>query len=340
LSPPTDRIEDLVADATLAPDDMAWREAFRRGFAGLRANLHLHPADSTAAGTFEAAAATARDVAVNCLPLGIAIVMHLYPLCVLRCVPLPWWRQGAFRRSRLLRIIDTRALILSNAGSERTTGAHPPVMLTRAHDGIRVDGTYDYVSLANVADLVLFSAPLADSDRNVFCAADLRGESVRIGGGKFSNSMRLSDTCSVTFDNHRVAPDCYIEVPDVTTLSCMARYQRSWFHLLLGECYLARIEHLRRQWDLARPVEQIASLNELAHLREYALRLLGGTAAPGNVDSLSRVTAAIKLRISLHAQATVAAIRNLDETSATELSFLGRQPTSDERILRSIGAAA
>jgi len=277
---------------------------------------------------------------VSCLPLGIAIVMHLYPLCVLRCVPLPWWRQGAFRRSRLLRIINSRALILSNAGSERATGAHPPVTLTRTHDGIRVDGTYDYVSLANVADLVLFSAPLADSSRNVFCAVDLRGESVNIGDGKFSDSMRLSDTCSVTFDKHRVAPDCYIEVPNSATLSCMAQYQRSWFHLLLGEGYLARIEHLRRRFGLARPVELIASLNELAHLREYALRLLDGTTAPSNVELLSRVTAAIKLRISLHAQSTVAAISSFDETAAAELRFLARQPTSDARILRSIGAAA
>lgn len=340
LSLPTDRIAELATDATRAPDDAAWRAAFRGGFAGLRADLHLHPAGSTASGTFEAAAAIARDVSVNCLPLGIAIVMHLYPLCVLRCVPLPWWRQGAVRRSRLLRLIDSRALILSNAGSERTTGAHPPVMLTRTRDGIRVDGTYDYVSLANVADLVLFSAPLADSGRTAFCAADLRGGSVSVGGGKFTGSMRLSDTCAVTFDNHRVAPDCYIEVPNDATLNCMAQYQRSWFHLLLGEGYLARIEHLRRQWDLPRPVEQVASLNELAHLRDYALRLLEGTTAPRNVEPLSRVTAAIKLRISLHAQATVAAIRRLDEAAATELGFLGRQPTSDERILRSIGAAA
>src|SRR5688572_11964024 len=199
LSPPTDRIEDLVADATLAPDDMAWREAFRRGFAGLRANLHLHPADSTAAGTFEAAAATARDVAVNCLPLGIAIVMHLYPLCVLRCVPLPWWRRGALRRSRLLRIIDTRALILSNAGSERTTAARAPVILTRTHDGIRVDGTYAYVSLANVADLVRFGAPLADSNPNVFFPAVLRGESVATAGGRFDGRRRPSAPVRVPF---------------------------------------------------------------------------------------------------------------------------------------------
>lgn len=206
MSLPTDRIVELVAEMSRATGDAAWREAFRGGFAGLRADPHLHPAGSTAAATFEAAAATARDVAVDCLPLGIAIVMHLYPLCALRCVPLPWWSQGGLRRSRLLRNIDSRALILANAGSERAAGAHAPVTVTRTRDGIRVDGTYDYVSLANVADLVLFSAPLAGNDRNVFCAADLRSESVRIGGSRFGGSMRLSDTCSVTFENHRVRP--------------------------------------------------------------------------------------------------------------------------------------
>ena len=60
--------------------------------------------------------------------------------------------------------------------------------------------------------------------------------------------MRLSDTCSVTFDNHRVPADRYIEVPSESALNCMAQYQRSWFQLLLGEGYLARIETLQRQW--------------------------------------------------------------------------------------------
>jgi hypothetical protein len=340
MSTSTDRIAALVANHVRAPDDAGRCEAFRRGFAGLRSTLNLHPAGATAAETFAVAAATTREVSVDCLPLGIAVVMHLYPLCALRCVPLPWWRQGGFRRSRLLQRINSRALILSNAGSERATGTHAPVTLTRTHDGIRVDGTYDYVSLANVADLVLFSAPLAGSERKLFCAADLHGGTVSIGGGKFGGSMRLSDTCPVTFDNHRVGFGCFIEVPNDSALNCMAQYQRSWFHLLLGESYLSRIQHLRRQWGLARPVEQVASLNELMHLREYALRLMDGTSAAANVETLSRVTAAIKLRVSLHAQSTVAAIRGVDETAAAELAFLGRQPTSDERILRSIAPPA
>ena len=318
----------------------AGRGQFLGRFDQLRAELDLHPAESTAAATFEAAATTARTVAAGCLPLGIAIVMHLYPLCAARCVPLPWWSPANLRRALLLRAIDRRSLILANAGSERAADAHAAVTLNRAAGGVLVNGTFEYMSLANVADIVLFSAPLTGSINTMFCAADLQGESVRIGPSKFAGSMKLSDTCSVTFDNHRVPSHRCIEIPDEGALNCMAQYQRSWFQLLLGESYLARIERLQREWNLTCPVEQMASLNELSRLREYALRLLDEAALPNAVQSLARVTAAMKLRISWHAQATAVALRGIDELSAKELGFLKLQPTSDERILRSLGAAS
>jgi alkylation response protein AidB-like acyl-CoA dehydrogenase len=340
LSPSTDRIAELVADVGRATDDRAWGETFRRGFGRLERELQLHPAESPASVAFESAAKAARAVAVDCLPLGIAIVMHLYPLCALRCVPLPWWSAANRRRARLLHTVDRHALILANAGSERAAGAHEPVTLSRTRAGIRVDGTYDYVSLAHVADVVLFSAPLAGGGSTLFCAADLRADSVCIGASRFGGSMRLSDTCSVTFDNHVIPSNRFIEIPSDSALQCMAQYQRSWFQLLLGESYLARVERLHEQWLLQRPIEHRASLNELAQLREYALRLLDDTGSPQAVQSLSRVTAAMKLRISWLAQATAAAVRSLDEVAANELGFFRRQPTSDERILASLGAAA
>jgi hypothetical protein len=301
------------------------------------ARRDLHPARGTAAGTFEAAACTARAVAANCLPLGIAVVMHLYPLCALRCVPLPWLSAASFRRSRLLRHIDSHSLILANAGSERATGAHAPVTLSRTRDGIRIDGTYDYVSLAHMADIVMFSAPCGD--HTIFCAAGLRSGTVRIGPGRFTGRMGLSDTCPVTFVNHLVAADRYIVVPTEAALTCMAQYQRSWFQLLLGESYLARIERLRGQWRLPRGAEDIASLNELTCLKEYALQLLDAAASPRAVDSLSRVSAAMKLRISWHAQSLASALRGVDDASASELGYFKRQPTSDERILRNLSEA-
>ena len=338
MSPSTEIIAGLAAEVARTPDEPAWRAAYRRGFARLRTEVDLHPAESTASATFEVAARTARAVAAQCLPLGIAVVMHLYPLCALRGVALPCWSAANFRRLALLRAIEGGSLILANAGSERTAGAHQPVTLSRTRDGIRVDGTYDYVSLANVADVVLFNAPLAESTCTIFCAADLRSDSVRIGASRFGGSMRLSDTCSVTFDNHLVPMNRHIVVPSKPALNCVAQYQRSWFHLLLGESYLARIDRLRRIWDTPHTSAEIASLNEVAWLREYALRLLDDADAPRDVESLSRITATMKLRISWLAQSTADALHGRDAAAGSELRYISRQPTSDERILRSICA--
>lgn len=317
--------------------DDPWRAEFRRQFGRARADHNLHPAERTPAHTFEAAAHSARAVAQDCLPLGMAVVMHLYPLCAMRCVPLPWWSLANLRRNLLLHAIDSGSLILANAGSERAAGAHAPVTLTKVRGGVRIQGSYEYVSLANVADIVLFNAPLKGSICTLFCAADMRGNSVRLGSPRFNGRMRLSDTSSVTFEDHLVPVHRFLVVPGETELQCMAQYQRSWFQLLLGESYLARIEHLRRQWNLPRPVAQMADLNELACLREYALRLLDDAASPGAVDALARATAAMKLRISWHAQTTATELRGLEDDSAHELGYFRRQPTSDERILRSIG---
>ncbi|HLA72139.1 MAG TPA: acyl-CoA dehydrogenase family protein [Steroidobacteraceae bacterium] len=338
MSPSTEIIAELAAEAARMPDEPAWRAAYRRGFARLRTEVDLHPAQSTASATFEVAARTARAVAAQCLPLGIAVVMHLYPLGALRCVALPWWSAANYRRFKLLRAIEGGSLILANAGSERTAGAHQPVTLSRTRDGIRVDGTYDYVSLANVADVVLFHAPLAQSTCTIFCAADLRSDSVRIGGSRFDGGMRLSDTCSVTFDNHLVPMNRQIVVPSEPALNCVAQYQRSWFHLLLGESYLARIDRLRRIWDMPHSTAEIASLNELAWLREYALRLIDDPDAARGAESLSRITAAMKLRISWLAQSTADALHDRDAAAVSELRYFRRQPTSDDRILRSICA--
>ena len=314
-----------------------WSSASTDSLATLFAQGNLHPDGKTAALTFEAAASTARAIAARCLPLGLAAVMHLYPLCAMRCVPLPWWSSANLRRLKLLRAVDSRALILANAGSERAADAPSPVTVSHTSEGILVNGAFDYMSLANVADIVLFSAPLAGSDSTVFCAADLRCPSVRIGASRFAGRMRLSDTCSVHFDDHFVPTERCIEIPNESSLQCMAQYQRSWFHLLIGEVYLARIQELHRERQLPRAAEFIASLNELAFLKKYSLCLLNEASSPGAADSLARITAAMKLRISWLAQATAAAVRTVDPESATELGFISRQPTSDERILRSIG---
>ncbi len=335
LSPSTRKLAHWLAGSPVPAED--WTTTFRRVFAQLRSEVDLHPVAATPSVTFEAAARTARTVAAEFLPLGMGLVMHLYPLCALRCVPLPWWSPAHFRRQRLLRDIDGRSLILANAGSERAAGAQAPVALTRTHEGVRVRGRFDYVSLANVADLVLFSAPLEGGTASRFCIADLHPDT-RIGAPGFSGSMRLSDTCPVSFDDQLLPPGRFVVVPAGSALGCMTQYQRGWFQLLSGEAHLARMEFLRRRWRLPCADGETASHNELALLREYAKRLLD-EAAHGQVARLARVTAAMKLRISWLAQSLAAIIQDFDPVAADELRFLKRQPTSDDRILRSIGVA-
>lgn len=331
----TDSVAALVAAVELAPDDAARAQAFCLGFDRLYVDLDLHPAESTASGMFESAAATARQVAADCLPLGLALVMHLYPLCALNCVPLPWWSPANLRRTRLMGDIRDHGLMLANAGSERVDGMAAPVTVTRTRGGILLDGTHDYVSLAHVADLVLFS--VEDGGQAIFCAADICSPTARIGAGKFNGSMGLSDTCTVRFENHHVPATHFIEIPASSALRCTAQYQRSWFHLLLGEAHLARIERLYQQWELPRAPDFLVSLNELAFLRKYSLCLLEDAASPGSIDCLARVTAAMKLRVSLLAQSTGAAIRERDPVAAQELGYIRRQPTCDDRILASLG---
>jgi hypothetical protein len=332
-----------------AGDGPAAREAYREGFTRLRSQLSMYPVSGRdASATFESAAKTARNLAASCLPLGIAVAMHLYPLCVLQCMPLPLLSVARFQRAMLLRTIRTRSLILANAGSERTKGANDSLVAHQDEDGIRIDGTCEYMSLASVADLVFFKARVTDSDRTVLCAADLRADSVQIGAWKFSGSMRLSDTSPVTFVSHRVPHGRYVLVTADDVVRCTSDYQRCWFHLFLAELYLARLERLHHVWRLPRSAEQIMSLNELAQLRGYALRLLDDFSSGSDIEPLKRTTSAMKLRVSSIAQATMASLRGREDVrpgeaqrlraDASELCFIKSQPTADEIILRSIGA--
>lgn len=325
----------LLAGAQAPARD--WRKAWRLAFARLRQEVDLHPDGATPSAAFDAAAASVRTVSAKNLPLAMGLVMHLYPLCALRFIPLPWWSAANYRRHRLLRDIDREGWILANAGSERVAGAQSPVTLARTSSGALVTGAFDYVSLANVADLVLFNAPLG-GQASLFCIASLHADTATVGEPRFSGAAKLSDTCSLHLGNHLVRNEHCVVVPTDTELGCMTQYQRSWFQLLAGEAHLARLDFLRRRWQLPHTPEDMAGRNELRLLRDYALHLLDGARTVSAIESLANVTSAIKLRVSWRCQALVDPLRALDASAAAELLLLKRQPTADERILRSIAS--
>jgi alkylation response protein AidB-like acyl-CoA dehydrogenase len=341
-------VTEFIARMNAAGDEPAARDAYREGFTRLRSHVELYPVPGRHASlVFESAASTVRNLAASCLPLGMAVAMHLYPLCVLQCMSLPLLSVARFQRAMLLRTIRNRGLIVANAGGERTRGAQHSVLARQDADGIRIDGTFEYMSLATVADVVFFKAPMAGRKCDVLCAADLRVDSVRIGGWKFFGSMRLSDTASVTFVGHRVPRGRYVLVADDEVARCTSDYQRCWFHLFLAEMYLARLERLHHLRRVRRSAEQIMSLNELSQLREYALRLLDAFSPGSDIEPLKRTTSAMKLRVSLMAQSMMNVLSGLEgvtpadaqqlRAEASELAYIKSQPTADELILRSIG---
>ena len=341
-------VTEFVERMSRAGEGPAAREAYREGFDRLRSRLEMYPVSGrTPSATFESAARTARSLSAGCLPLGIAVAMHLYPLCVLQCMPLPLLSFARFQRARLLRTIRNRSLILANAGSERTRGADSSLLARRDPDGIRIDGTFDYMSLATVADVVLFKARLGDGTGTVLCAADLHADSVYLGEWRFTGSMQLSDTSSVTFAGHLVPHGRYVLTGDEEIMRCTSDYQRCWFHLFLADVYLARLERLHRVWTLPRSAEEIMSLNELSQLRAYALRLLDDFSPGSDVQPLKKTTSAMKLRVSRMAQSVMASLRDREDrmpadapqlrADAGELRYIKSQPTADEIILRSLG---
>ena len=331
-------IAELAERVTDAADERAARYAYRRSFNRLRSQLSLYPSGSRPAQVFESAAATARSLGATCLPLAIAVAMHLYPFCVLQCVPIPLLSVARLKRALLLRTIRRRSLLLANTGSERIHGTTTPLIATRAADGVYINGRCEYLSLSSIADIVLFKAALADTNHTVLCAADLRASSVRIGQWRFGGGMELSDTSPVTFVDHRVPNGHYLFVPDQAELGCITDYQRSWFHLFIAEIYLARVEHLRATCGLHDSAEHGVNRIEVARLRRQSLQLLDDYSIGKDVGPLTRTTAALKLRVSMMSQTTAAALRSrglLEEAGG--LGYIRSQPTADEKILRAFG---
>jgi hypothetical protein len=326
---------EIASRVSDAADERAARHAYRRSFSQLRPQLSMYPVGSRPSEVFEQAAQTVRSLGATCLPLAIAVAMHLYPFCVLQCVPIPLLSVASLKRALLLRTIRNRQLILANTGSERSNGTTTPLIATRSADGVRIDGRCEYLSLSSVADIVLFKAQLENSNHAVLCAADLRASTVRIGQWKFSGEMELSDTSAVTFVGHRVPNGHYLIVPDDAGLGCISEYQRSWFHLFIAEIYLARVEHLRHSYDLP---ERDAGRSEIANLRRHSLQLLDDFRAGADVAPLTRMTAALKLRVSMLAQTTAAVLRSRGlAAQAGGLGYIKSQPTADLKILRGFG---
>lgn len=330
----------MLADLSAVPPGHYCPQTFRAHFEAIKARVELHPArGSRPSHMLQAASDTVRSISATCLPVAVAVCMHLYPYCALHWFPLPSLSVARLRRDALLRDVRRRRLILANAGGARSSHAAHPVTGRSVPEGLRVQGTFEYMSLASVADRALFRAPLDGTVATALCFADLPSDGIRVGRWKFADSMRLSDTAAITFDDHLVPKGRFIVDEEPRRIATATGYQRAWFHLLLAECHLARLQHLRDGGLVAFNDEQTASLHELGHLGRHAGDLLDA----GQLDPLLQVSASIKLRTSLLSSTAAQALRargNGDATRPEELQYIRLQPTSDPEIQRDLSCRA
>ena len=339
------RISNFVATISAAESEQRSRELFRLGLPGLTSQLRMYPpAGQRPSIVFEAISKEARRVASVCLPLAIAMSMHWYPLCALQCASLTPFSLARIHRALLLRRVRANNLIIANAGSDRAVGTQEPVVASRVREGFYLRGTYEYMSLESVADVVLMKARVQEDGCELLCMAGLRNPTARIGVGRFSGSMRLSDTASVSFEDHLVPHGRYLILPLSGAVQCLSEYQRSWFHLLIGDVYLARVERLCLEHRIEVTSQDRVERNEIAHLRAYCLCLLDDFAPQRDAARLLLATSTLKLRMSRLARLASevlgqVAIQSGDaalRSDAAELQFIQRQPTADHKIIESL----
>lgn len=334
------RVSDFVARVSAQGCEQQARMQFRNEFRVLASHLRLYPpVGARPSEVFEVLAGQARRVASVSLPLAIALSMHWYPLCALKCAPLPLFSRARVQRAWLLQQVKAQGLIIANAGSDRAVGDQEPVIARRVSEGFRLRGTYEYMSLASVADRVLMKARLQDEGRELLCVARLRDPSVRVGAWRFPGSMRLSDTASVSFEDHLVPSRYCVVPPRPSAVQCLSNYQRSWFHLFIADAYVARVERLHLARGIPLAAQQRVERNEVAHLRAYCLSLLDDLRV--HPDRLLLATSTLKLRSSCFAQSASTVFERIGleqgdgplQAHAKELLFIARQPTADQKIV-------
>ena len=341
-------VTELIERMNGAGDGPAAREAYREGFTRLRSRLDMYPVSGRRASVvFESAAKTARTLAASCLPLGIAVAMHLYPLCVLQCIPLPLLSVARFQRAMLLRTIRNRSLILANAGGERTRGATIIPGRTSGRRGhsnrwnVRI-----HVARHRCGRRVLQGAIGRQQQHGAVCG----GPAGRLGAYRRLEILRKDAAVGHVFGDicqPRVPHGRYVLVADDEVLHCTSDYQRCWFHLFLAELYLARLERLHQVWGLRRSAEQIMSLNELSQLRAYALRLLDDFSSGSDIEPVEEddqrdeaarfADGAVDDGLLRGREDLTPADAQRVRADASELCYIKSQPTADEIILRSIG---
>lgn len=255
------------------------------------------------------------------LPLAVAVTMHMYVLAALATYPLPRLHPFSLGRSRFLSWIGRERIVLANTGGARTYRAREPAKLTRVADGYLLNGAPGIMSLSNVADYALVEALHDGEQRSALCLVPLTrdGSSIQMTAA-FSDTMALSGTCSVTFQNCRIPGDKVIFSSERGWRDTIDIFQRAWFQILAPAAYLGAAHKTLKDAVAFSTRQQMKNGEKLSGLDGFRAEL-GRLAA----------THEIATGICDHAAAAVMAFDPGDDASiraATEASMLAKYHAS------------
>lgn len=216
---------------------------------------------------------TAMMIGAHSVPIGIAAVMHLYMLGAMATFP-ACDGESLRKRETFFGVIREHRWLVANSGSDmqvRSDNAGSASMSAeRMADGICLTGHKTFVSLATVADLLVFTATETATGSLLSMFAPLRGiDGIRFETSPFPAFFSETGTRGVVMERVVLPLENLISGGAVAFEHAHA-YQRMWFSALIPAVYLgaaaAALSEARRFAcaNQASPGNRLADLDGVA----------------------------------------------------------------------------
>ncbi|GAA4276632.1 acyl-CoA dehydrogenase family protein [Aquimarina mytili] len=175
------------------------------------------------------------------IPVSVALSMHYYVLASFASYPFSKTSTVYWKREVLLNKIKKEGLLIANTGSVRTykdASGNTKIMAKKENDSYIINGKAPFMSLAGIADYLVFTAELSEGSNAVFFIPS-NNNSIVFEDSVFGDTMQGSFTKSVTFENLNVPSSNVIQLDQSEQERCeILVYQRSWFQALVPAPYL------------------------------------------------------------------------------------------------------
>lgn len=184
------------------------------------------------------------------IPVSVALSMHYYVLASIATYPFKKTSPQYWKREILLNKIKKERVFIANTGSIRTydnVSENKGILAMKEKDNYIVYGRAPFMSLAGIADYLVFTAELSDGGKAVFFAASDNAQ-IEFTDTVFGDTMLGSFTKSVKFKNLRVPVSNIIKLDTQTKeQSELLIYQRSWFQALVSAPYLGAAKRVIKE---------------------------------------------------------------------------------------------